>query len=148
MDRLPEWLDSRDQAGLSVEVVILPRVGEHARRKHRGPVSASGRKLAQVGDMVYLHDRATKVSRKNVLRWCMVVTRNGSMCRICPRSTTLVGPVFTGVDYMDEFDQPGWFSRFDRPIATHLVDQARNIGALPDPARSQLLNLYLLGPQP
>jgi hypothetical protein len=101
--------------------------------------------VAQVGDVVYLHDRVTHVSRKNVMRWCMVVVRNRSICRICPRSTTMQGPVFTTADTMDEFDQPGWFSRFDRPVATHLVDSARNIGPLPEPARSDVLNLYLPG---
>jgi hypothetical protein len=99
--------------------------------------------MAQVGDMVYLHDRVTHVSGKNVMRWCMVVARSGSICRICPRSTTIVGPVFTTADYMDEFDVPGWFSRFDRPVATPVVDSARNIGPLPEPTRTDVLNLYL-----
>lgn len=97
--------------------------------------------------MVYLHDHVTRVSRKNVMRWCMVVARNGSMCRVCPRSTTLVGPVFTSAGYLPEFDQPGWFSRFDRPVATHLVDGARNVGQLPEPARGDVLNLYQPRPQ-
>jgi hypothetical protein len=99
--------------------------------------------VAQVGDMVYLHDRVTKVSRKNVMRWCMVVARNGSISRVCPRSTTVVSAIFSIRGELPEFDEPGWFSRFDRPVPTKDVDAARNIGQLPEPTRTDVLDLYL-----
>lgn len=101
--------------------------------------------MARVGDMVYLHDRQTNASRKNRMRWCMVIARSGSRARVAPRSTTVPGLVFTPAGYLPEFDKPGWFSRWDLPVSTSLIDSARNIGQLPEPARGDVLALFARG---
>lgn len=97
--------------------------------------------MAQIGDIVYLHDRDTQASEKNVMRWCMIVAINGSRTRVAPRSSTVRGPVFTPADLLPEFDRDGWFSRWTVPVATVVVEQARNLGQLPEPARSEVLRI-------
>jgi hypothetical protein len=92
--------------------------------------------------MVYLHDSVTKASEKNVLRWCMVIAVNGSQARVAPRSASVPGPIHTAAGLLPEFTMEGWFSRWSVPVATVDVDGARNIGQLPEPARSQVLGLF------
>jgi hypothetical protein len=38
--------------------------------------------VASIGDIVYLHDLDTKASRKDVMRWCMVIGLAGSTTRV------------------------------------------------------------------
>jgi hypothetical protein len=99
--------------------------------------------LAQIGDIVYLHDHQTHASGKNRMRWCMVVAINGSQTRVAPRSSTVRGQVFTAAAEMVEFDKDGWFSRWSLPVSVNVVDSARNIGQLPEPARSAVLALFV-----
>jgi hypothetical protein len=95
-----------------------------------------------IGDMVYLHDSVTKASSKNRMRWCMVIAINGSQTRVAPRSASVPGPVHTAAGLLREFTMEGWFSRWTLPVATVDVGGARNIGQLPEPARSQVLALF------
>jgi hypothetical protein len=96
----------------------------------------------QIGDIVYLHDNVTKASSKNVMRWCMVVSINGFSARGAPRSSTVRGLVHTAAGLLPEFTRDGWFSRWDLPVPTLAVDNARNAGQLPEPERSQVLALF------
>jgi hypothetical protein len=98
--------------------------------------------VAQVGDIVYLHDKVTKASSKNVMRWCMVVAVNGSRTRVAPRSATVRGLVNTGAELLPEFTSDGWFSRWSLTVPTVAVDNARNIGRLPEPQCSDVLALF------
>jgi hypothetical protein len=98
--------------------------------------------LAQVGDIVYLHDHQTHASNKSRMRWCMVVARSGSQARVAPRSASVRGPVFTPAGCMPEWDKDGWFSRWSLPVSTVAVDAARNIGQLREPERSAVLALF------
>lgn len=52
------------------------------------------------------------------------------------------GVVFTPAGCLPELDKDGWFSRWSLPVSTALVDGARNIGQLPEPARSDVLALF------
>lgn len=97
--------------------------------------------MPQIGDIVYLHDHDTNASGKNVMRWCMIVAVNGSRTRVAPRSSTVRGPIFTPAGLLAEFDLDGWFSRWTVPVATAVVEEARNIGQLPEPARSEVLRI-------
>jgi len=98
--------------------------------------------MARIGDMVYLHDHDTKASRKDVMRWCMVVAVIGSQARVAPRSSTVRGKVFTAAGLLPEFTENGWFSKWSLPVPAQLLDDARNIGQLPEPARTQVLGLF------
>jgi hypothetical protein len=106
------------------------------------PTVWRGKALAQVGDIVYLHDHQTHASGKHRMRWCMVVAINGSQARVAPRSSTVRGQVFTARGEMPEFDMDGWFSRWSLPVSMAVVNAARNIGQLPEPARSAALALF------
>lgn len=98
--------------------------------------------MAAIGDMVHLHDRVTHASDKNVMRWCMVLAVHGWRTRVAPRSASVPGPVHTPARVLPEITMEGWFSRWSVPVATVDVDEARNIGQLPEPARSEVLNLH------
>lgn len=99
--------------------------------------------MTQIGDIVRLHDSDTKASLKvNDVRWCMVISISGSMVRVAPRSTTVKGPVFTSRNLMKEFSKDGWFKRWALPVPRHVVDNAQNIGQLPEPERSAVLGLF------
>ena len=98
--------------------------------------------MISIGDMLYLHDHDTKVSNKNVMRWCMVIAIAGSTVRVTPRSTTVRGKVFTSASLMPEFTADGWFKRYSRSVPLSLATRASNIGQLPEPERSQVLALF------
>ena len=98
--------------------------------------------MAQIGDIVYLHDSDTKASPKSEWRWCMVIGFAGSMVRVAPRSASVRGPVFTPKELMPEFTKNGWFKRWALSAPRHVVDAARNIGPLPEPERSAVLALF------
>ena len=94
-----------------------------------------------VGDMVYLHDSVTKASKKDRMRWYLVVAIRGSTARVAPRSASVPGPIFTPANLMSEFTRDGWFSRWTIPVAAVSIEAARNIGQLPEPERSEILAL-------
>jgi hypothetical protein len=98
--------------------------------------------MAQIGDMLYLHDHDTAASRKPVMRWCMVIALTGSTARVAPRSTSRTGKVFTSHELLPEFTEDGWFSRWALPVPRHVVESARNVGQLPEPERSAVLALF------
>jgi hypothetical protein len=94
--------------------------------------------MTSVGDVIYLHDIFLG-SPKDVMRWCMVVATTGSVIRVAPRSASQSGVVFTPAGLMPEFTRDGWFSRWTVVVNSTEADQARNIGQLPEPARSGVL---------
>ena len=102
--------------------------------------------MTQIGDMVRLHNADTKISKDprkaQEVRWCMVIGISGSSVRVAPRSTTVKGPVFTSEKLMPEFSRDGWFKRWSVSVPKRIVDNAQNIGQLPEPARTDVLNLF------
>jgi hypothetical protein len=98
--------------------------------------------MVKVGDIVHLHDWDTTASKKDVMRWCMVVGITGSTARVAPRSASKSGKVFTSAELMDAFTRDGCFSRWSLPVPVSLLESVRNIGQLPEPERSQVLSLF------
>ena len=94
--------------------------------------------MTSVGDVIYLHDSLLG-SRKDVMRWCMVVATSASVTRVAPRSASHSGVDLHPAGLMPEFTKDGWFSRWTVPVNSTEADDARNIGQLPEPARSGVL---------
>jgi hypothetical protein len=107
-------------------------------RRRRARHYGSHEAMTSVGDVIYLHDSLLG-SRKDVMRWCMVVATSASVTRVAPRSASHSGVVFTRAGLMPEFTKDGWFSRWTVPVNSTEADDARNIGQLPEPARSGVL---------
>lgn len=51
--------------------------------------------MADIGDVVMLHDRDTRFSKKDAVRPYMVIGQAGSSTLLCPRSALRSGGVFT-----------------------------------------------------
>lgn len=93
----------------------------------------------EVGDVLYLHDLVTGFSRKNVMRWCVVIAVIGPSVRVAGRSTTRTDGVPVPATAMDEFDKDGWIPRPALRIALSEALAARNIGRLPSHYVDQVL---------
>lgn len=93
----------------------------------------------KVGDVLYLPDSLTRLSRKDCMRWCVVTAVFGQNVRVAGRSTTRTDGVAVAASVMAEFTKDGWFPR--PPVRISLADAraARNIGQLPDPYLFQVL---------
>jgi hypothetical protein len=96
--------------------------------------------MTSIGDVIYLHDSLLGTS-KNVMRWCVVVASTGSITRVAPRSASSPGAIFTPAGLLPEFSKDGWFSRWTVAVDSMQADAARNVGQLPEPARSDVLRL-------
>jgi hypothetical protein len=101
-------------------------------------MASSGSQPA-IGDVVYLHDRVTGFSTKNVMRWCVVVALVGGGVRVMGRSASRRTGVFTPAGTMSEFDRDGHFWPSSRRISAQDAATARNIGKLPQPYLGQVL---------
>jgi hypothetical protein len=86
--------------------------------------------IPSVGDVLYLHDHDTGISRKDVYRWCIVTAVVGQHVRVAGRSTTREDGVPVPAEAMDEFDADGWVPRPPVRISLALASSARNIGQL------------------
>lgn len=91
------------------------------------------------GDVIYLHESVTRLSRKDRMRWCVVTAIAGPHVRVVGRSTTRTDGVPVPAAVMPEFTREGWFPR--PPVRVTLPDAqaARNIGRLPEPYLTQIL---------
>ena len=92
-----------------------------------------------VGDVLYLSDRVTRFSGKNVLRWCIVTAVIGRNVRVAGRSTSRQDGVPVPSTAMPEFDADGWVPRPAVRISLADALAARNIGPLPDHYLAQVL---------
>jgi hypothetical protein len=93
----------------------------------------------EVGAVLYLHDRVTRFSEKNVLRWCVVVAIIDATVRVVGRSASRRTGVFTPAGTMPEFDRDGHFWPSSRRIARADAERAGNIGKLPEPYLGEVL---------
>jgi hypothetical protein len=103
------------------------------------PSSASRSQPLAVGDVIYVHDRVTGFSRKDVMRWCIISALLGPSVRVAGRSTTRTDGVPIPQTAMAEFDADGWVPRPALRIALSDALAARNIGALPSHYLQQVL---------
>jgi hypothetical protein len=92
-----------------------------------------------VGHVLYLHDRLTGFSRKDVMRWCIVTAVVGRHVRIAGRSASRTDGVHVPQEAMGEFTAEGWVLRPPLRIALSDATAARNIGPLPDHYLQQVL---------
>jgi hypothetical protein len=92
-----------------------------------------------VGDVIYLHDSITRLSRKDVMRWCIVSAIIGPSVRVAGRSTTREDGVPIPKTAMSEFTADGWVPRPAVRISVADARAARNIGALPEHYLAQVL---------
>ena len=92
-----------------------------------------------IGDVLYLHDRVTGFSNKNVMRWCVVVALVGGGVRVVGRSASRRTGVFTPARALPGFDRDGHFWPSSRRISAQDAASARNIGKLPQPYLGQVL---------
>lgn len=92
-----------------------------------------------VGDVLYLSDRVTRFSRKNVLRWCIVSAIVGRNVRVAGRSTSRQDGVPVPATAMPEFDADGWVPRPAMRISLADALAARNVGPLPNHYLQQVL---------
>lgn len=102
-------------------------------------VPASG---PSIGDVLYLHDNVTRLSKKNVKRWCILVATIGQHVRVVGRSASRRAGVFTPAGTLAEFDRDGYFWPASARISLADARRARNIGKLPEPYLSQVLAQY------
>jgi hypothetical protein len=94
----------------------------------------------QVGDVLYLHDvRDTQFSRKQRMRWWIVVAVNGNIVRVAPRSASSRRGISVPATAMTEFTLNGRVPKIGKPISMAVASGARNIGQLPEPYLSQVL---------
>lgn len=95
-----------------------------------------------MGDVLYLHDNVTRLSQKNVKRWCVVVATAGQQVRVVGRSASRRTGVFTPAATMSEFDRDGHFWPASARVSLADARLARSIGKLPEPYLSQVLAQY------
>lgn len=103
---------------------------------------SSGSPSPAIGDVLYIHDRVTHFSRKNVMRWCMVAAVTGPHVRVVGRSASSSSGVFTPAGTLPEFDLDGRFWPASRRVSLPAARKCRNIGLLPEPYRGQVLAQY------
>jgi hypothetical protein len=96
----------------------------------------------QVGDVLHLHERVTRFSAKNVLRWTVVVTVGSSRVRVVGRTASGSRGVFTPAGLLQEFDLDGYFWPASAVISRDEAERAGRIGTLPEPYRTQVLAQY------
>lgn len=92
-----------------------------------------------IGDVLYLHDNVTRLSRKDVMRWCIVTAVIGRNVRVAGRSTTRKDGVPVPATAMDAFDKDGWVPRPAVRISLTEAHNAHNIGSLPNHYLQQVL---------
>ena len=102
-------------------------------------MTASETAKVAVGHVLYLHDRDTGFSKKDVYRWCIVTAVVGRNVRVAGRSTTRTDGVPVPASAMQEFDEDGWVPRPPLRVSLALAQGARNIGPLPDHYLQQVL---------
>lgn len=112
----------------------LPAVGAP-----RNGVSGVTGPTVAVGDVLYLHERVTRLSGKDRMRWCIVTAVIGRNVRVAGRSTTRKDGVPVPETAMDQFDKDGWVPRPSVRISLADALDARNIGPLPDHYLQQVL---------
>lgn len=92
-----------------------------------------------VGDVLYLHDRVTRLSGKDRMRWCIVTAVIGRNVRVAGRSTSRKDGVPVPETAMAPFDKDGWVPRPSVRISLADALAARDIGPLPDHYLQQVL---------
>ena len=106
---------------------------------HAAKPQGEERAPVKVGDVIYLHDSVTRLSRKDVMRWCIVSGIVGPSVRVAGRSTTREDGVQIPRTAKAEFTADGWIPRPAVRISLAEAQAARNIGALPDHYVAQVL---------
>jgi hypothetical protein len=96
----------------------------------------------EIGDVLYLHDRVTRLSKKDVMRWCVVVAQVGHNVRVVGRSASRRRGVFTPAGTLAEFDKDGRFWPASARVSLADTMRARNIGKLPEPYLADVLEQF------
>ena len=101
---------------------------------------------AVVGDVLRVPDSLTGWSDDPTKRrWCMVVADLGISVRALPRSASGGSGVFVPRDAMERFTEDGHFYYDPKSLPYSSLLGYDNIGQLPEPYRSDVLNLDLQG---
>jgi hypothetical protein len=95
--------------------------------------------IIAIGDVLYLSDTVTRLSRKAVKRWCVVIAVTGYQIRVVGRSASRRSGVFTPAGTMPQFDKDGRFWPASARISLADALRARNIGKLPEPYLGEVL---------
>lgn len=92
-----------------------------------------------VGDILYLHDRLTGFSQKDVMRWCIVTAVIGTSVRVAGRSSTRTDGVPIPAYAMDRFDRDGWVMASAVRVSLADAEASENIGKIDDHHLQQVL---------
>jgi len=96
-----------------------------------------------VGDVIYLHDVLdTAFSAKLVWRPWMVAAVLGQTVRVIPRSSTSSSGVLVPQTALVAFTTNGRFCKTSRGISLTLASSRQNVGPLPEPYKTQVLEQY------
>jgi hypothetical protein len=84
------------------------------------------------GDVLYLHDRVTGFSAKDVMRWCIVIRVIGGRVRVAGRSASRKDGIPIPASAMERFTKDGWVMASPRSISLADAEAAENIGKIDD----------------
>ena len=114
--------------------IVSHRFGDSPRTYLESPLSEPDPINPRVteGDVLYLHDRVTGFSHKNVMRWCVVTRVVGGRVRVAGRSASRKDGVPIPANVMERFDKDGWVMSSTRSISLADAEAAEDIGKIDD----------------
>jgi hypothetical protein len=93
----------------------------------------------KVGDVLHVNDLVSRFTKKDELRWCIVVAVMSAGVRLAFRSASRREGVKIPKEAMDRFTKDGWVSRDTLRISLEDAERAENIGQIDDHYLQQVL---------
>lgn len=95
--------------------------------------------IPTVGDVLHVNDLVSRFSKKDRLRWCIVVEVTSAGVRLAFRSASRKEGVNIPQEAMPEFDKDGWVCRDTLRISHAEAAAVENIGQIDDHYLQQIL---------
>jgi hypothetical protein len=93
----------------------------------------------ETGDVLHVNDLVSRFTKKDTLRWCIVVAVTSAGVRLAFRSASRREGVKIPKEAMDRFTKDGWVSRDTLRISLEDAERAENIGQIDDHYLQQVL---------